>query len=119
MKNRISISKEQFEEIETLAKDYRETPKEMIEHLLEAQLQAVRHKQVFYPGLKWELPKATMVQAAIQKREYQKLRTWLDSGDKIGIFTQGDQGVIYLLNETGVDQIRIDKVNKLEEVIAT
>ncbi|MGD0644728.1 MAG: hypothetical protein ABSA75_07475 [Candidatus Bathyarchaeia archaeon] len=69
MKNRISIPKEQFEEIEKYAKEYDETPREMVEHLLEAQLDKIRGKQVFYPGLKWASPEAKKLYYEIKKAE--------------------------------------------------
>ncbi|MGD0643937.1 MAG: hypothetical protein ABSA75_03435 [Candidatus Bathyarchaeia archaeon] len=117
MKNRISIPIDQFKEIEEYAKEYNETPKEMVEHLLEAQLQKIRDKQVFYPGLKWGISKATFIEGAVQKRDFEKLRKWLESQDKIGIFTDGDQGKICLQNETEATKISVDNADKLKEVM--
>jgi hypothetical protein len=112
MKNRISIPKEQFKEIEKLAKDYSETPGEMVEHILEAQLEKIRHKQIFYPGLKWDVPKATFIQAAILKRDFPKLRKWIDAHNRITIFTQGEDGTIYLLNEECMDALASQKTTE-------
>ena len=98
---KVYIPGEKFKEIEVWAKQYNETTQQMIVHLLEAQLDKIRGKAVFYPGLTWGPAKAYMIDAAVLTRDLEKLKKWLAANDEIRIITDGDQpGKIYLDNES-------------------
>jgi hypothetical protein len=62
----VYIPEKQLQEIESWAKQHGETVPEMIHHLIEAQLDKIRGREVFYPGLKWGAPEETFIEAAMQ-----------------------------------------------------
>lgn len=97
-KNGIYLPPEQYAELEALAKKHDLTVDQLAEGLLEAQLVATRHKELFFPGFKWMAPKAAIIFARVLKRDLPKLRNWLKDEDHIEICAHGEDGELYIMN---------------------
>ncbi|HUJ84765.1 MAG TPA: hypothetical protein VLV84_04080 [Candidatus Acidoferrales bacterium] len=101
----VYIPEKQLQEIESWAKRHGETVPEMIHHLVEAQLEKIRGREVFYPGLKWAMPEETFIEAAMQQQDFKRLHDWLCNRDTIEIITNDKNGTIHLINVTLTDKL--------------
>ncbi len=95
----ISIPETVYLEIEAISKEYNETPNEMAAHLLNAQIDKARHKDLFYPGLKWCMPQESVIKARIHPRDVARLQSWIFSKDVIEL-SSDSKNALYILNRS-------------------
>ena len=99
-RRKISIPEKQYQELELFAKKHDLTVDQLADQLLEKEIVDSARKEIFSPGLKWGIPKNTLMMARVPKQELPKLHKWLKNEDKLKFLILGDEGELTILNET-------------------
>lgn len=99
----IFIPVEQYRELEEFAKKHDLTVDQLANQLLEKEIVDEAHKELFIPGLKWDMPKSKIIMARILSRDLPKLRKWLQCKDRLAICPHEEEGELFIINETEVE----------------
>jgi hypothetical protein len=116
LKNRVSIPKEQFEEIETssipvrqdlykelegFAKNFNLSVEQLTDQLLEKEVTDMQHKEIFSPGLKWGKSFEAHIMARILPQDLPKLAEWTSKKDRLEFVPyENDTGALLIVNSS-------------------
>lgn len=105
-KNQISLNLELYTEVADIAKQHNKTPQDMAVDLLNAQVWKAQHEQLFYPGLQWDKPKATIIVTRMLEADMDRLQKWQENKETISIvpvsskeYNQGGTSEVWLIKE--------------------
>ena len=102
MSKQIPITQEVYEQLNDAATKQKITPGKLANQLLESEINRKFNK--FFNGRKWAIPKTVFIVTALPREEWNKLRKWLDKGDRVSVNTMS-KGEVFILNETGLDKV--------------
>lgn len=97
----IPITQEVYEQLNDVATKRNITPSKLANQLLESEINRKFNK--FFDGRKWAIPKTVFIVTALPREGWNKLRKWLDKGDRVSVNTMS-KGEILILNETRLDK---------------
>jgi hypothetical protein len=103
-KNRVSIPQRLFNELTAAAEKHDLTVKQLISQLLEKEIVDIAHKDLFSPGLKWDVAKESIINARILEEDYPRLRKWLENNDNVQISTATEKNELHLMNWSILNQ---------------
>jgi hypothetical protein len=97
---RVSIRPDLYEELELFAKKFDLSVEQLVDRFIEKEVTESAKKELFSPGLTWDIPKNNLIMSRTRKEDLLKLQNWFQNGDILDIIIDGKEGEFFIANST-------------------